>query len=69
MSKVRITVDISILGAYLVSTNKKYVTLKDVSRLLGVSTKTAGRILAKLEQAGLVERYSTRAFMLRSKDI
>ncbi|MEB3778620.1 MAG: winged helix-turn-helix transcriptional regulator [Desulfurococcales archaeon] len=65
MSKVKVTVDLEILGVYLTSINKKYVTLKEISRLLGVSTKTAGKIMAKLERAGVVERYSARAFMLR----
>ncbi len=45
---------------------KKFVTIYEVARMLGVSTRTAGKILRRLEDLGLVERWSRRAYRVRS---
>ncbi len=44
---------------------KNFVTIQEVARMLGISTKTAGRILRRLEEMGLVERWSRRAYRVR----
>ena len=44
---------------------KNFVTVQEVARMLGVSTKTAGRILKRLEELGIVERWSRRAYRVR----
>lgn len=48
----------------LASTGKRYVRVKDLSEILGVSTKTAGRLMARLEREGYVRRYSNRAYRI-----
>ena len=44
---------------------KSFVTIQEVARMLGVSTKTAGKILRRLEEMGIVERWSRRAYRVR----
>ncbi len=45
--------------------NKKFVTVHEVARMLGISTKTAGKLLKRLEDAGIVERWSRRAYRVK----
>ncbi len=52
-----------VIGA-LAGTGKRYVTVRDLSALLGVSTKTAGRLMSRLEMEGYVRRYSNKAYKL-----
>ena len=59
---MRVTVNIRLLSASLRSLGKRYVTVREVSRLLGVSTRTAGKLMARLEGEGVVRRYSFRAY-------
>ncbi|AEM39577.1 regulatory protein GntR HTH [Pyrolobus fumarii 1A] len=44
---------------------KKFVTVYEVARMLGVSPKTAGKILRRLESLGIVERWSRRAYRVK----
>ncbi len=44
---------------------RNFITVQEVARMLGVSTKTAGRVLKRLEQLGIVERWSRRAYRVR----
>jgi Mn-dependent DtxR family transcriptional regulator len=63
-SSVKVKLGLDHVVNALVSTGKRYVTVRDLSLLLGVSTKTAGRLMARLEDEGFVRRYSNRAFKL-----
>ncbi|MFZ8794824.1 MAG: MarR family transcriptional regulator [Acidilobaceae archaeon] len=63
-SSVKVKLGLDRVVSVLASTGKRYVTAKDLSLLLGVSTKTAGRLMARLEDEGFVRRYSNRAFKL-----
>ena len=69
MSRIRVSLDLNKLAEYLAYTlsrdNRRYLTVDGLARSLGVSTRTAGRILSKLEAMGKVSRYSRRAYMLR----
>jgi len=60
---IRVTIDLAQLASEL-SKNRKYVTISEISRRLGVSEKTAGKILARLEQLGYARRYSSRTYEL-----
>lgn len=62
--KVRVTVDLKLLADVLVATGRRYVTVRQVSSMLGVSTKSAGRIMAMLEDMGYAVRYSERTYLL-----
>ena len=59
---VRVKLQIALVAAVIRGSGKRYVTIKDVSKMLGVSTRTAGRILARLEREGYLERYSRSAY-------
>ena len=63
-SSMRVRVTAEGLARALRALGKRYVTVRDVSRLLGVSTRTAGRLLAMMEKAGEARRYSSRAYYL-----
>ena len=41
---------------------KTYITVSEISSLLGVSTYSAGKILAQLARQGLLVRWSRRAY-------
>ena len=60
----RITVSLDLVGELLASLKSNYVTVKEVSEMLAISTKSAGKLLRKLERHGYVERYSTRAYRI-----
>ena len=61
---VKVKVSLDYVVEALASTGKRYVTVKDLSSALGVSTKTAGRLMARLEREGYLRRYSNRAYKL-----
>ncbi|MCE4612695.1 MAG: hypothetical protein F7C07_02540 [Desulfurococcales archaeon] len=64
MAKIRIAIDLYSLALLIASTGVKYITAKDLSALLGVSTRTAGKIMAKMERMGLIKRYSNQTYMV-----
>ncbi len=59
---MRLSVNIDLLGRAIASLGKNYVTPKDISEIIGVSTRTAGKILKALETRGYVVRYSNKAY-------
>jgi predicted transcriptional regulator of viral defense system len=63
-SSVKIKLGLDRVVSVLAGTGKRYVTVRDLSLLLGVSTKTAGRLMSRLEDEGFVRRYSNKAFKL-----
>ncbi|MGC9071099.1 MAG: MarR family transcriptional regulator [Acidilobus sp.] len=50
------------IAGVVASLGKNYVTPKDLSRVLGISTRSAGRVLRALEGRGYVSRYSNKAY-------
>ena len=60
--KMKLVVDLDAFAAALALSGRRYVRVRDVAGLLGVSTRSAGRLLARLEQLGYVKRYSRTAF-------
>ncbi len=63
--KVKISVDLERLSLSLSLSGKRYISVRNMAELLGTSTKSAGKILSKLEARGYVERYSRRTYRLR----
>ncbi|MDP8003408.1 MAG: MarR family transcriptional regulator [Caldisphaera sp.] len=61
---LKITLDLKKVMQDLYKLNKKYVTLKEFSKNLGTSTRSAGKILKKLEKNGYVKRYSSSAYLI-----
>lgn len=62
--ELKVRVKVGLVAAVLKGYGKRYVTVREVSSMLGVSTRTAGRILARLEREGYVERYSKKAYRI-----
>jgi len=60
--KVSISLDSLVILLLAPFKGRRYITLSQVSGVLGVSTRSAGRILSKLEKAGYVRRYSSRTY-------
>ena len=60
----RVTVDLDLVGELLASLRGNYVTVKEISEMLAISTKSAGKLLRKLESRGYVKRYSSRAYRI-----
>ncbi len=46
-----------------------YLTLDQLARHLGTSTKTAGKVAARLERLGLLERHARRTFRVTVKPL
>ena len=63
-NSLRATIRLDALETLLRSSGARYVTPRRLARALGISTRTAGRILAALERAGSLERHSRRAYRL-----
>ncbi|MCE4611394.1 MAG: hypothetical protein F7B17_05425 [Desulfurococcales archaeon] len=59
---MKVKMSVALVAAVIAGTGKSYITVREASRLLGVSTKTAGKILAKLEEEGYLVRRSRRAY-------
>ncbi|BEP17561.1 hypothetical protein PYJP_09130 [Pyrofollis japonicus] len=60
----QIKLSIERLASTLVALGFIYVSVDQLARLLGVSTKTAGRILAEMHRRGLVRKWSKRTYKL-----
>ena len=59
---IRVKMNAAVLAAILAGTGKTYISVKEASKLLGVSTKSAGKILARLEEEGYLIRWSKRTY-------
>ena len=62
--KISLSISIEEWARYALR-GRSFITIQEVARMLGVSTKTAGRILKRLEELGMVERWSRRAYRVR----
>jgi len=60
----RVRVNIERIAASLLINGYTYITVQELSKLLGISTRSAGRILAEMQRRGLAERRSKRAYKL-----
>ncbi len=58
----RVGVSLEFIALVVASLGKNYVTPRDLSWVLGISTRSAGRVLRALEMKGYVVRYSNRAY-------
>ncbi|MEB3859822.1 MAG: hypothetical protein LRS43_01275 [Desulfurococcales archaeon] len=64
MARVRASIDLRELALTISLLGARYVTVKDLSVMLGVSTRSAGKIMAKMERMGLARKYSRRAYII-----
>ncbi|MCD6488812.1 MAG: hypothetical protein J7K21_06280 [Desulfurococcales archaeon] len=55
---VTITVNLHLLGRRLGESGKVFIRVHEIAYLLGVSPRTAGKILSALSKLGYVEKWS-----------
>jgi DNA-binding IclR family transcriptional regulator len=63
--RVLVTVELEKLAETLARLYKGYLTVEQLARHLGTNTRSAGRVAAKLERMGLLQRHSRRTYMIR----
>ncbi|MCS7107386.1 MAG: hypothetical protein NZ902_04715 [Acidilobaceae archaeon] len=61
---MKVKVSLEEIADRLQAAGVNYVTPKRVSSMLGISTRSAGKILARLEERGALRRYSNRAYRI-----
>jgi len=62
-SQVLVKLDLFRLAMYLSKKRKaKYVRIRDLAEMLGVSTRSAGKLLARMEEYGIAKRYSNTVY-------
>lgn len=60
----QVKLQIEKLASTLIALGFLYISVDQLARLLGVSTKTAGKILAEMRRMGLAEKWSKRTYKL-----
>jgi Mn-dependent DtxR family transcriptional regulator len=63
--RIKVSLYLERVSIALKDSGKTYVTVKHLAEILGTSTKTAGKIMSKLEALGHVEKYSRKAYRIR----
>ncbi len=64
-----IKLDLIRLADYLVSNSRTgYIRVRDLAYMLGVSSKSAGKILARMESLGMAARYSNNVYRIMIKE-
>ncbi len=67
MKRMKITIDVANLLIELARLyGKRYITVKDLSRVLGVDIRTAGRILSRGELLGVASKISRKAIFVNT---
>lgn len=61
---MRVRVDYEALAESIMMRGRRFITVGELSRMLGISTKASGKLLRRMEERGLVRRYSVRAYIL-----
>ena len=60
----RVYIDVRKLVSTLITLGYVYITVDQLASILGISTRTAGRILAEMSRRGLAKRWSKRTYKL-----
>ena len=67
-SSISVKLDVYRLAYYLSGRMKlRYIRTKDLAEMLGVSTRSAGKLLARMEYLGLVRRYSNSVYEIEKQ--
>ncbi|MCE4606801.1 MAG: hypothetical protein F7B59_05670 [Desulfurococcales archaeon] len=62
-SQVLVKLDLFRLAFYLSKKmGARYIRIRDLAEMLGVSTRSAGKLLARMEEYGLARRYSNTVY-------
>ncbi len=65
-SRVIVTIELEKLAETLARLYRSYVTVEQLAKHLGTSTRTAGRLASKLERLGLLERHARGTYRIRA---
>ncbi len=60
--RIKVSLDLERISKVLMEMEITYITVRKLADILGISTRTAGKIMSRLEALGIVERYSRRAY-------
>ncbi len=67
-SSISVKLDVYRLAYYLSGRMKlRYIRTRDLAEMLGVSTRSAGKLLARMEDLGLVRRYSNSVYEIEKQ--
>ncbi len=66
---MRATIDPSMVYEALRRMGKTFITVNEVSRMLGVSTYAAGKLLAELARMGLLVRWSRKTYKIVERTV
>ncbi len=67
-SSISVKLDVYRLAYYLSGRMKlRYIRARDLAEMLGVSTRSAGKLLARMEDLGLVRRYSNSVYEIEKQ--
>ncbi len=65
---ISVKLDVYRLAYYLSDRMKlRYIRTRDLAEMLGVSTRSAGKLLARMEDLGLVRRYSNNVYEIEKQ--
>ncbi|MET1101131.1 MAG: helix-turn-helix domain-containing protein [Pyrodictiaceae archaeon] len=65
--RVRLTLDN--IAVLLLKSGNRYITAKRLAAMLGISTRTAGRILSLMKEQGLIEKWSRKTYRIPGLNI
>ena len=60
-----LTLDLHVFGKNLRRRYRRWIKVKDIARELGISPKTAGKLLAALERLGYVSRRTNMVYEIK----
>ncbi len=67
-SSISVKLDVYRLAYYLSGRMKlRYIRTRDLAEMLGVSTRSAGKLLARMKDLGLVRRYSNNVYEIEKQ--
>ena len=62
---VNVTIDLRLLALKFRERGKKFIRVHEVAYELGISTRTAGKLLMSMAKLGYVVRWSDGVYMIR----
>ncbi len=67
-SSISVKLDVYRLAYYLSGRmGLRYIRTRDLAEMLGVSTRSAGKLLARMKDLGLVRRYSNNVYEIEKQ--
>ena len=61
---ITVTIDLDLLAMRIIESKRRFIRLHELAYELGVSSRTAGKILRGLEKLGYIIRWSDGVYMV-----